>query len=176
MGFIKEKINSEKIQNLVCIKLDAYEDHRGEIWTLYSEELYDLNFVADKLSISKFGVLRGFHGDSHTSKLITCIHGQMQLVVADLRKNSETYGEVETFIISDLEPVMVLVPAGCINAHLSLSDKCVFYYKWSEKYQGPEEQVTIAWNDPDLGVDWKITNPILSERDENGIFYKGTYL
>ena len=60
------------------------------------------------------------------------------------------------------------MPEGVLNAHLCLSDRCVFHYKWSQKYTGPENQVTVAWNDPDVGIDWLIKDPILSERDKVG--------
>ena len=176
MKIIKEITKSEKIKDLLSIKLDTFQDYRGEIWTVYSEEYTDLKFVADKITISRFGVLRGLHGDPHTAKLIACLSGQIQLAVLDLRKDSETYGNVETFLISDYDPTVVIVPAGCVNAHLCLSDKCVFYYKWSEQYKGPDEQVTIAWDDPELNIDWVIDNPILSERDKNGVPHKGVFL
>ena len=104
------------------IKLDTFEDTRGEIWTIYSGEHTDLSFVADKVTISKFGVLRGFHGDPYTAKLITCLSGRFQLAIADLRKDSETYGNTETCVITDKEPTVVIVPAGCVNAHLCLSN------------------------------------------------------
>jgi len=176
MKIVKEITKSEKIKDLLSIKLDTFQDYRGEIWTVYSEEYTDLKFVADKITISRFGVLRGLHGDPHTAKLIACLSGQIQLAILDLRKDSETYGNVETFLISDYDPTVVIVPAGCVNAHLCLSDKCVFYYKWSEHYKGPDEQVTIAWDDPELDIDWVIDNPILSERDKNGAPYKGVFL
>jgi len=176
MKIVKEITKSEKIKDLLSIKLDTFQDYRGEIWTVYSEEYTDLKFVADKITISRFGVLRGLHGDPHTAKLIACLSGQIQLAILDLRKDSETYGNVETFLISDYDPTVVIVPAGCVNAHLCLSDKCVFYYKWSEQYKGPDEQVTIAWDDPELDIDWVIDNPILSERDKNGVPHKGVFL
>ena len=176
MNIIKTITESTKINDLKIIALDTFKDHRGEIWTVYSDTYTDLKFVADKVTISRFGVLRGFHGDARTTKLITCLSGQFQLAVADARKNSRTYGNVETYLISDDEPTVVIVPRGCLNAHLCLSDKCVFYYKWSEHYKGPEEQVTIAWNDPTLNIDWAMTNPILSERDNHGTAFSGTSL
>ena len=176
MKIVKEIKKSERIKDLVSIKLDTFQDYRGEIWTVYSEEYTDLKFVADKITISRFGVLRGLHGDPHTAKLITCLSGQFQLAILDLRKDSETYGNVETCLISDYEPTVVVVPAGCVNAHLCLSDKCVFYYKWSEHYKGPDEQVTIAWDDPSLNIDWAIKSPILSERDKNGTPHEGVFL
>jgi dTDP-4-dehydrorhamnose 3,5-epimerase len=175
MKFLKKVRNSDAIEGFKVFSLDAFQDFRGEIWTVYSNDYTDVKFVSDKVSVSRFGVLRGFHGDPHTAKLITCLSGQMQFAAADLRKDSPTYGNVESFIISDNDPTVVLVPAGCVNAHLSLSDKCVFYYKWSEHYAGPESQVTVAWNDPDIAINWAIPHPILAERDKKGVFYNRPY-
>lgn len=168
MNIIKKITDSKKIDGVSKIDLDTFRDNRGEIWTLYSKEYCDYEFVADKITISRFGVLRGFHGDPHTAKLISCLSGQFQLAIVDTRKASPTYGNTEEYLISDNEPSVVVVPAGCVNAHLCLSDKCVFYYKWSKEYNGPDSQVTISWDDPDIDVSWAIENPILSERDKNG--------
>ena len=168
MNTIIEKTESKNIDGVSKITLDTFQDFRGEIWTLYSKEYCDYEFVSDKITISRFGTLRGFHGDQHTAKLISCLSGQFQLAVADTRIGSNTYGNVETYLISDNEPAVVVVPPGCVNAHLCLSDKCVFYYKWSKEYDGPDSQATVAWDDPDIGIDWMIKSPILSERDKNG--------
>ena len=176
MNLIKERTESQNINGLIHIKLDTFEDDRGEIWTIYSEDYCDYKFVADKITISNKGVLRGFHGDPHTAKLITCLSGKFQLAVVDLREGSQTYGNVDNFIVSDDDPSIVIVPEGCVNAHLCLSEKCVFYYKWSEQYRGPDHQITVAWDDPEIGVDWQIEAPILSERDKHGTSYRGQYL
>jgi dTDP-4-dehydrorhamnose 3,5-epimerase len=176
MKVIKNITESKNIEGVSKIDLDTFRDNRGEIWTLYSKEYCDYDFVADKITISRFGVLRGFHGDPHTAKLISCLSGQFQLAIVDTRKNSPTYGNTEEYLISDNEPSVIVVPAGCVNAHLCLSDKCVFYYKWSKEYNGPDSQVTISWNDPDIDIKWAIENPILSERDKNGNPLKGIEL
>jgi dTDP-4-dehydrorhamnose 3,5-epimerase len=168
--------SSEKISGALKILLDIHSDNRGEIWTTYEEDYCDYRFVSDKITISNYGVLRGFHGDSKTAKLISCLSGKIQLVLLDLRKNSKTYGNVETHIISDEEPSLVLVPEGVVNAHLCLSERCIFHYKWSEKYSGPENQATIAWNDPQLKVDWIIKDPIVSERDKKGVPHESIFL
>lgn len=168
MKIIKNIEHSDNIDGVSKITLDTFQDFRGEIWTLYSKEYCDYDFVADKITISRFGALRGFHGDPYTAKLISCLSGQFQLAIVDTRGGSDTYGNVETYLISDNEPAVVVVPSGCVNAHLCLSDKCVFYYKWSKEYDGPDSQVTVAWDDPDIGIDWMIKSPMLSERDKNG--------
>ncbi len=176
MNPVKEIYQSDIIAGSTKIVLDTYHDERGEIWTTYEEDYCSYRFVADKLTISKKDVLRGFHGDSDTAKLISCLSGKIQLALLDLRKDSSTYGNVETHILSAKEPSLVLVPEGVVNAHLCLSDICIFHYKWSKKYTGPDNQVTIAWNDPEIDIEWKTKNPILSERDKNGKKFKGMYL
>tara|TARA_R110002110_G_scaffold35062_7_gene118681 strand:- start:3544 stop:4077 length:534 start_codon:yes stop_codon:yes gene_type:complete len=173
---IKHRRRHCEIDGLESLELDIFRDSRGEIWTIYTKTNHDYKFVQDKLSVSKYGVLRGFHGDSDTVKLISCLSGKMQLAVADLRRESGTYGNVKTFCLSEESPYVIIVPAGCVNAHLVLSEKCLFYYKWSCPYQGPSNQVTISWNDPKLNIDWDITDPTLSERDRNGTSCENVYL
>ena len=134
MYFIKDVENSLKIKGLKVLNLDTFTDFRGDIWTLYTDCDLLPDFVEDKISVSKRHVLRGLHGDSEIDKLITCIHGEIQLAVLDLRKDSPTYGNTEMFELSDKVGTSVFVPAGCVNGHLCLSEKCVFYYKWSKIY------------------------------------------
>ena len=100
----------------------------------------------------------------------------MQLVVADMRKDSLTYLNHISYTLSEDNPISILVPKGCINGHLCLSEKCIFYYKWSEKYSGANNQVTIKYDDEKLGIKWLIPNPILSNRDLNGTESKGVFL
>ena len=124
-------------------------------------------FVEDKISFSKKSVLRGLHGDEETYKLISCIYGDIFLAIADMRVDNRTLKHTKTFYLSDKKPTMILVPPGCVNGHLCLSKECIFFYKWSKKYTGPEEQITVRWNDPSLNIPWPIEDPILSERDRN---------
>jgi dTDP-4-dehydrorhamnose 3,5-epimerase len=169
--------NIEDISGMKFIELDTFEDARGEIWPLYSNKNDFLpSFEEDKLSISHKNVLRGLHGDSEIGKLITCISGQFQLAIADLRKDSPTYYNSRTLILSDERAVSIYVPPGCVNGHLCLSKKCIFHYKWSKSYKGAENQVTIKWNDPTLDIDWIEKNPILSERDQNGTDSRNIFL
>lgn len=169
-------LKSSQIDGLKIAEIDTFNDHRGDIWTVFSENMIDEKFVEDKVTVSKKNVLRGFHGDSVTDKLVTCLLGRIQFVVIDLRKKSRTYLMKEEFIIDSSKPIVVLVPKGCVNAHLCLSDQCVFFYKWSKQYAGPENQITIAWDDPDLDICWEVADPILSDRDRKGQRLKGALL
>ena len=177
MYFVSDIEESEIISGVKKLTLDTYSDFRGEIWTVYTDCDFLPKFVEDKISISKYGVLRGLHGDSEISKLITCVHGNIQLAVVDLRRDSLSYGKSEMFEMGEDNPISVYVPAGCVNGHLSLSNKCIFHYKWSDVYNGAEKQVTIRWDDPSLNIPWKIDDPTLSARDkEHSSLLSGVYL
>ena len=177
MYFIKDMEASQEIIGLKKLNLDTFSDFRGDIWTLYTDCDFLPKFAEDKISVSKKGVLRGLHGDSEIDKLILCLHGDIQLGVLDLREDSPTYGNTQMFDLNDRVGTAIFVPAGCVNGHLCLSEKCVFYYKWSKIYNGADKQVTIKWDDPDLSLDWKIKDPIMSPRDMNhAIPAKGVYL
>ena len=177
MYFIKDVETFDDIDGVLKLNLDTFTDFRGDIWTTYTDCDFLPKFSEDKISVSKKHVLRGLHGDSEIDKLIVCMHGEIQLAVVDLRKDSSTYGNSMMFNLSDEKGSAIFVPAGCVNGHLCLSDKCIFFYKWSKPYNGADNQVTIKWDDPDLNLSWKINNPILSTRDEkHAIMYKGVFL
>ena len=173
MSFYKTRKKSKEIKDLQTIELEPFFDYRGEIRTLFDQDDWEQTFVEDKVSISHKNVLRGLHGDDNTHKLISCLGGSFFLAVADARIDSKTFGNIETFILDDSNPKLIFVPAGCLNGHLSLTDRCVFWYKWSEKYKEPEKQVTCMWNDEKLNIPWPCQKPILSERDKNGTKFKG---
>ena len=172
MSFLKNKKCSNQINGLVETELDPYHDNRGEIWTLFNHRDWPAQFLEDKISISCKNVLRGLHGDHTTHKLISCLSGEFYLAVADARPSSPTYGNIETFIVSSNQPKLIFVPAGCLNGHLSLTKQCIFWYKWSENYKGPQNQVTCKCNDKKLNINWPCTDPILSERDKNGLNFE----
>ncbi|MCC7359392.1 MAG: dTDP-4-dehydrorhamnose 3,5-epimerase family protein [Anaerolineales bacterium] len=164
---------SRVIADLKLITPDIHYDYRGEYVETFSRRGYDfhdaagqpIEFVEDDISVSRRHVLRGLHGDSRTWKLIQCLQGEFYYVVADLRRGSPSYRRWESFILNDRNRRQVLVPAGCANGHLVLSDTCIFSYKQSQYYSGAHDQFTVRWNDPFLNIHWPIQNPLLSERD-----------
>ena len=89
-------------------------------------------------------------------------------MLVDNRPTSDTYLMWESLILDDKTRKQVLIPPGVGNGHFVLSDHCVFHYKWSYegKYPDVEDQFTIKWNDPIIGIDWPTDNPILSKRDK----------
>ena len=163
-------VEKTKLDGVLLIKLDGFEDHRGEYLELYNENLYkskgiDIDFVEDDVSIATTGVIKGIHGDDCTWKLISCLHGKFYLVVINYDKESKDFGEWESFVLSDRNKHQVLVPPKHGNGHLCLSDKSIFHYKQSSYYD-PSRQFTIRWNDPKFNLWWPVKEPILSMRDE----------
>jgi len=146
---------------------DSFEDFRGELYTLFNQENSTLVFNHDKVSVSRKNVLRGLHGDSKSWKLITCLAGEVMLVVVDNRNNSPNYLKWDSVILTAKNKKSVLVPPMFANGHLVLSSEATFFYKWSYpgKYPDVKDQFTLKWNSPELDIHWPISNPILSKRD-----------
>ncbi len=145
----------------------SFEDFRGELFTSYKKGDYDLDFNHDKVSISKKNVLRGLHGDSKSFKLITCLAGEVLLVVVDNRPKSKNYLKWDSIILTSKNRKQVLIPPMFANGHLILSPEATFFYKWSYpgEYPDVKDQFTLKWNSPELNIHWPISNPILSKRD-----------
>lgn len=169
---------SQKIKDLRIIKPVSFYDFRGEYLETFNKEKYKFTdnkgqpviFVEDDISVSKKGVLRGLHGDEKTWKLIQCLWGEIFVAVADMRKDSPTYLHWDTFSVSDKNRFQILIPAGCANGHLCLSEKCIFSYKQSQYYSGMGNQFTVRWDDPKLKIPWPVKEPILSVRDSEAKF------
>ena len=87
-----------------------------------------------------------------------------------MRKDSSSYLKHETFSISEKNRKQILIPAGCANGHLCLTEKCIFSYKQSQYYSGAQNQFTVRWDDPSLNIFWPIKHKIISERDSNAKF------
>ncbi len=164
---------SKLITDLKTIFPEVFYDFRGEYVETYNTDRYrftdrnghPLVFVEDDVSVSKKNVLRGLHGDGKTWKLIQCLLGEIYVVVVDMREQSPTHLNWEAFTLNEKNRYQVLVPAGCANGHLCLTERCIFSYKQSECYTGMENQFTVRWDDPKLGVWWPIREPLLSQRD-----------
>ena len=156
------------INGVTVRKLDIHTDYRGDYWTTWKDEDFDLIFNHDKVSTSGHGVLRGIHGDNKSWKLVTCLYGSIYFVIVDNRPTSDTYMLWEPMILDDKKRKQVLIPPGVGNGFFVLSDHCVFQYKWSYEGEYPdvEEQFSLKWDDPKINIDWPVDNPILSKRDK----------
>jgi dTDP-4-dehydrorhamnose 3,5-epimerase len=168
------RVEKTKLDGVLRITLDVFEDFRGKYIETYNEDVYRENgigvkFRQDDISVSSRHVLRGIHGDAETWKLISCLHGSFYLVVVNNDKNSQQYRKWQGFTLSDTNNQQVLVPPLFGNGHLVLTDKAIFHYK-QNTYYNPSGQFTIKWDDPDYAMWWPVKTPILSQRDELGRF------
>lgn len=166
------EVFSTTLEGVMLVKLDVFDDLRGEYIESYNEDLYrkhkiDIKFVQDVMSISTRHVLRGIHGDNETWKLFTCIHGKVYFIVVNCDEESDNFGKWQSFILSDRNMHQVLVPPKYGNGHLIMSNKAIFHYKQST-YYNPSIQFTYKWDNPKFNIWWPIKNPILSQRDEMG--------
>jgi dTDP-4-dehydrorhamnose 3,5-epimerase len=146
----------------------SFEDYRGELYTLFNQDEHELVFNHDKIAISRQHVLRGLHGDDKAWKLITCVAGEIYLVVVDNRSESSNYLKWDSIILTANNRKQVLVPPMFANGHLVLSKSATFFYKWAYpgEYPDVKDQFSLKWNDPKINISWPINNPILSNRDK----------
>lgn len=158
MGQIK--VTKTNIKDLVIIEPTVHGDDRGYFMETYNqndmkEAGIDVEFVQDNQSMSTKGVLRGLHYQKEfpQAKLVRVIKGEVFDVAVDLRRDSETYGEWFGIRLSEENKKQFYVPAGFAHGFLVLSEEAEFCYKVTDFYH-PGDEGGIAWNDPDLGVEW----------------------
>ena len=162
------------LPDVLLIEPRVFGDDRGfflETWSSrdFSKLGIETQFVQDNLSRSSRGVLRGIHYQMrHTQgKLVRCSRGSVFDVAVDLRRSSSTFGRWVGQILTEENKRSMWIPPGFGHGFLTLSDVADFQYKCSDVYD-PESERTIAWNDPEIGIDWPIGDlgPIvLSEKD-----------
>ena len=168
------KVDKTKLDNVLQLTLDPFEDHRGWYVEMYNEKKYheagiDLKFVEDDVSITMQHCLKGIHGDQDTWKLVSCLQGSFYLVIVNNDPKHKQFRQWQGFTLSDRNKIQILVPPKFGNGHLAITEQTIFYYKQSS-YYNPKGQFTIKWNDPEYNIWWPIKKPILSRRDEIGKF------
>ena len=172
------KITKTKLEGVVIIEPDVFGDNRGffmESWNQKKMEEAGLfyNFVQDNHSRSSVkGTLRGIHfqkGDKAQAKLVRCVRGAVLDVAVDLRHDSPTYKQWIAVELSEDNFKQLLIPRGFGHGFVTLTDDVEFLYK-ADNYYAPEADGGIRWNDPEIGVDWGIENPILSEKDKMNLW------
>lgn len=164
------RLNLTNISECYWYSSVVAKDDRGTIYSIWDNTLPNLptKFAEMKQSISKKGVIRGFHGDEVTGKLMWVNRGHAELYVVDCRRSSATYLNVFHIKLNHQSKKMIYIPPGCLNAHYVHSKLCIMNYLTTQVYQGAAEQVTVKWNDPMLKINWPIKDPILSDRDKKG--------
>ena len=171
---MKTRVSTTPLEGLFVIDVDFFKDERGffmESWHKrdFAEAGLAFDFVQDSHSCSSYGVLRGLHYQDMRApmvKLVRCTVGRVFDVAVDLRVNSPTFGKWFGIELSAENKKEFLVPIGFAHGFLTLSDVCEVQYKQTEGYR-PETEGGIRWNDPEVGIRWPISNPVLSKRDQN---------
>ena len=161
-----------KLDGVVLIEPVVHGDERGFMLESYSREAWrelgvDVDFVQHNHSRSSQGTLRGIHFQTAPgqAKLVRCPRGEILDVAVDLRRGSPTYGEWEAHLLDDTRHRQLFVPVGFGHGFAVLSDVADVAYQVSSYYD-PATEAGIAWDDPDVGVDWQVAAPLLSERDK----------
>ena len=165
-------IISTPIAGLLVIEPKVFKDHRGYFYesynaTAFKEAGIDAVFVQDNQSLSQKGILRGLHFQAppHAQgKLVRVIKGAVLDVVVDIRKASPTYGQHYSIELTEDNFKMFWIPEGFAHGFLTLENDTIFSYKCTDVYNKASEG-GLLWNDPELNINWGISNPVLSEKD-----------
>ena len=160
-----------RIDGLVLLEPEVHGDERGFLVETFSADAWrdlgvDADFVQDNHSRSRAGILRGLHFQTTPgqAKLVRCLRGRIWDVAVDLRRGSPTYAEWEGYELNDVLHRQLYVPVGFAHGFCVLSEIADVHYKLSSVYD-PATESGIAWDDPEVAVEWPIAEPQLSERD-----------
>jgi len=163
------------LAGLKLIKPRVFEDARGYFVETYHLQKFEADvvrdvFVQDNLSSSKRSVLRGLHYQHpHAQgKLVTVIEGEIYDVVVDIRRNSSTFGKWFGVTLSEQNHLQFYVPPGFAHGFCVTSDHARVLYKCTDLYN-PDCEHTILWNDPEIGIAWPVTEPLISDKDAKGV-------
>lgn len=165
-------VRKTEIDGLLTIEPDIYRDGRGYFLEQYAKRRYrDIEgfgeFVQDNCSCSCYGAIRGLHyqvGDYAQGKLVYVPHGRVLDVAVDIRFGSPTFGQHLALELSSENGLQVWLPPGLAHGFSVLSETAVFMYKCTA-YYSKEHERSIRFDDPDLGIDWQIAHPIVSDKD-----------
>lgn len=166
-------ISPTPLSGLLRVQPQVFGDARGFFLELFNAQAFQqaglesYHWVQDNLSRSVQGTVRGLHFQAppHAqAKLVCCLEGQVKDVVVDIRRNSPTYGQAYTEVLDSSQMNMLLIPEGFAHGFSVHSPHCLFFYKCTHYYHKASEG-GLAWDDPALGIDWGVQQPILSDKD-----------
>jgi dTDP-4-dehydrorhamnose 3,5-epimerase len=160
------------IEDVVVVKPEVFVDERGIFLETFETSAFESvgiesDFVLEYYSESKQRVLRGLHQQApphQQAKLVRCFDGRIYDVAVDARPKSSTYGEYVARRISDEDKHAIFVPRGFLHGFVTLSERALVHYHVDNEY-APEHEVGVRWDDPTIGIDWPVSDPILSEKD-----------
>jgi dTDP-4-dehydrorhamnose 3,5-epimerase len=173
-------LNETAVNGVFEIEPKVFGDNRGWFYESYSKEKFEklgitAEFVQDNRSFSaQKGTLRGLHCQTNPkaqSKLITCLKGAILDVAVDIRKGSPTYMKWVAVELNEENKKMLFIPKGCLHGFVTLTENVEVSYKVDEFYS-PENDRSVCFCDSEIGVEWGIENPILSDKDKNAPLLK----
>ena len=170
-----------KLKGAFEIQIDPKSDERGYFARTYDEKVFaehglptEWSEESESFSVKK-GTVRGLHFQHPPyaeTKLVRCASGEVFFALVDLRKDSPTFGKWDSVVLSAEKKNMVLAPRGFANGMCTLTDECRLHYKMDSVYD-PASADVIRWDDPDLGIEWPISEPAaISEKDKNAKSFK----
>ena len=170
------KVIKTDIEGVVIIEPRLFRDDRGYFFESFSQREFDekvrsIRFVQDNESKSSYGVLRGLHFQKPPfaqSKLVRVIKGAVLDVAVDIRKGSPTFGRYVAVELTEENHLQFFIPRGFAHGFSVLTDEVIFQYK-CDNFYAPQSEGALAWDDPDLEIDWKIPadKVLLSEKDKH---------
>ena len=167
------KIIKTKIKDLLIIKKETYKDNRGYLKELFKEKTLSKKFLFEILSSSKKNVVRGLHLQKKNSqgKFVSVLSGKAFDVAVDLRKNSKTFGQHVSIILSAKQNISFYIPEGFAHGFCSLENNTFVHYICTN-YRDAKSELGIIWNDPNLDIKWPVKKPIISKKDKQNISFK----
>ncbi len=166
------KVTKTELEGVLIIEPKVHSDSRGSFYESYVKKKYIEHgicdeFIQDNHSVSRKGVLRGLHyqQDPQQAKLVRVTRGEVFDVAVDIRKDSPTFGKWSGVRLSEKNYRQLYIPIGFAHGFCVLSETAEFLYKCSE-YYAPSGERGIFWNDSDIGIEWPIKDPVLSEKDK----------
>ena len=165
------EVSKTPLSGVVIVKNRVFGDARGFFMETYHQKRFESvglpsNFVQDNHSRSSKGVLRGLHYQfpQWQGKLVRVLSGAIFDVAVDIRPDSRTFGQWYGLELNDENHLQLYIPPGFAHGFATLSDIADVSYKCTSLYK-PEDEVGIAWDDPDIGVEWPLSDPIVSDKD-----------
>lgn len=172
------EITPTAIPDVLLIKPKVFGDSRGYFQETFQAERYAEAgipgpFVQDNVSLSQKGVLRGLHFQNPhpQGKLVHVLEGEVFDVAVDLRRNSPTFGQWVGEYLSADNHHQLWVPPGFAHGFCVTSERALFAYKCTDYYNASTEGC-LLWNDPEIGIDWPVENPLVSEKDKQGLLLR----
>lgn len=165
-------IKTTSIPGLLILERPIFSDGRGFFRELFHkdelEKVSGIKFEGVQMnhSHSKPGVIRGIHAEQW-NKIVYPVSGEVFIAIVDIRPDSLAFGKIETFSVNDENRIGFFIPNGLANSLCVIGERAVDYIYLVDAYWNGSDTRAIAWNDPDLNIDWPIKNPIISERDKN---------